>query len=405
MNSRPVKFGKKEMVNLRPVMNKLIQKKVATGEDTPPESDRTSVFHDISQIKRVGTSGFSIENENAMKKMMENLMKGTDLIGELIEDGNTHLIFKENTIDISVRDVYNTRYILYQRDQTEGQLRIKSSYVTGRIGSSDGDDDRMLTFHQCSFFFCDTREKKEPGEIAYLRAGIRIGCEEKVRFFDCSFIGLNTSQSTDSQQASIADYLAFTDSFSKINLELDNCYFKNLRQALYTNFPVKNLEIRSCTFDFVDPDCLHVTHPTRFILSESQFYGTSYSASNQSHVILVRLFEEDTINPAERSIKANKASVFAGMTGMKMIDNSIVSLQSDQLEGERDPAERKGAEVEEADSHIIEHISRLRERFEDEMHEEERIHDRRSRRVHRGQQVREHARLRSDARRSSLRKT
>lgn len=73
------------------------------------------------------------------------------------------------------------------------------------------------------------------------------------------------------RRSDVVDYMVFMDFFSKLDLELVNCYFSNIKGIFFTNFPVKSLKISNCLFDHIDSDSLHVTHPSVLSIKNSQF--------------------------------------------------------------------------------------------------------------------------------------
>ena len=303
--SQPLRVPAKHVM-AKPSMVRLQPKEVSMGDDTiNPDFEQTSIFHSISEIKRMPTSGLSHQAVLEARNTVQNMIMCTEKVSDLIEDGKTTLVFKEHTIEASSQDVANHRFIVYQRPNSEGQIKIKSK---SRASYDIEEEEDPFVFRQCTFFFCETKEKRD-NTNAYLSVGIKIACEQKVVFIDCAFVGITfTAAGT---KTTGVDFMVFTDCFSKLNLELDNCYFKGAKSVLYTNFPVKSLVMNQCTFDGIESDCMHITHPSKLQVNSCQFYHCSNLPLN------IKLFDEDhTEKPAKR------ASGFATST---KIDNSVVA--------------------------------------------------------------------------------
>lgn len=296
--SPPISRPSPRMGIEKPQLTKLQQKRLEHNEEeSQPLSDHTSIFHSISEIKRQHTSGISHDGEDQARETVAQLIKGTEKIGDLIEDGTTTLVFREVQIDTSLlSNVYNHRYIVYQKENSEGQIKIRSAEQQNRKSSaqqSENKDQTPFTFHQCTFFFCDTRDNKLANNL-YLLVGMKIATDIPIRFVDCAFIGLNFTSI--GSKTSGVDFMVFTDCFSKIHLELINCYFSGTRAVLYTNFPVKALTVRQCTFDQINSDCMHITHPDECHISLCQFFTCS------SQPINLKLFDEEVpMNPHKKS--------------------------------------------------------------------------------------------------------
>jgi hypothetical protein len=286
-------------------MQRLQPKEISQGDDTlNPNFEETSIFHDMSEIKRKHTSGLSHQALLEARSSIHSMVAYTEKVSDLIEDGNTTLVFKETVIEASGQEIVNQRYLVYQRAVSEGQIKIKSKAKTGLEIEIE---DEPVVFRQCTFFLCDTRESTEnPG--TYLSVGIKIACEQKVSFIDCAFIGITFT--TSGTKTTGVDFMVFTDCFSKITLELTNCYFTGVRSILSTNFPVRSLSVTQCTFDGMESDCIHVTHPAKLLLAANQFVDCA------NLPISVKLFDQDN-----NEKQAKRASVFGNST---KIDNSVV---------------------------------------------------------------------------------
>jgi hypothetical protein len=188
-------------------------------------------------------------------------------------------------------------------------IKIKSTPVDD--ARTEIDEDEPFTFRQCTFFLCDTRDKKDRNS-AYLCVGIRIASEQKVRFVDCAFVGITYNQY--GTKTTGVDFMVFTDCFSKIDLELDNCYFTGPKSILLTNFAVKSLVINQCTFDNVEADCINVTHPGNLTVTGCQFFHCNSQPLN------IKLFEDEP----QPSNAPKKTSGFAASTNTRT-DNSVVT--------------------------------------------------------------------------------
>lgn len=291
----------------KPVINKPLQKDISSDDEKKhPDFSQTSVFHSISGIMRMPTSGLSHTAVLEARNTIQTLIRGTDNIGDLIEDGKTTLVFREFIIETSQPDITNKRFIIYQKPDSEGQIKIRSTSVDE--AKTEIDDNEPFVFRQCTFFLCDTREKKNPNS-SYLSVGIRIATEEKVCFIDCAFVAV--SYINGGTKTTGVDYMVFTDCFSKINLELENCYFSGPKSVMYTNFAVRSLVMNQCSFDGMEADALHITHPGKLIVTGCQFYHC------KSQTINIKLFDQDN---QDRQIK--KTSGFANST---KIENSVVN--------------------------------------------------------------------------------
>lgn len=278
-------------LQIKPQMVRLAQKDISLGEDLlQPDCEETSLFHSVSDIKNFPTSGLSYRCILEAKNTVQGLVGVTEKVSDLIEDGNTTLVFREVDIEASSQDIISQRYIVYQRAGSEGQIRLKSRGKTGNVQELD-EEDEPFVFRQCTFYFCDTRDTKEKA-ANYLSVGIKIACEQKVRFIDCAFIGICYT-ATGSKTTGV-DYTVFTDAFFKINLELTNCFFSGPKSILYTNFPMKSLVINQCTFDGIEAEGLSVTHPGVTLIQASQFFHCS------SQVLSIKLYEEEA---AEKPVK------------------------------------------------------------------------------------------------------
>lgn len=290
-----VHLAAKKLTVLKPG-SKQPPKKAITDEDyTIPDFSQTSCFHSISGVKRMPTSGLSHTAIMEARNTVQAIVRGTENVGDLIEDGKTSLVFREVVIESGQPPIVNERFIIYQKPDTEGQIKIKSRTVDD--AKTDVDDNEPMEFRQCTFFLCDTRERRPPNN-SYLTVAIRIATEEKIRFVDCAFVGI--SYSVAGTKNTGVEYMVFTDCFSKINLELENCYFSGVKSVLYTNFAVRSLIINQSTFDGMEADCLHVTHPGKLLITNSHFIQC------RSQPLNVKMFDQEN---QERQSK--KTSGFA----------------------------------------------------------------------------------------------
>ena len=288
-------------------MKKLAQKEVVSGghSQSVPESEITSIFDTISEIPKANNSFESEDGDIHLHKQISEYLKGTEKITDLIKDGSTTLVYKELTIETSKKDIYGMRYIIYQKENSEGQIKIGSSLNEEAKG--DYDEDKPFTFHQCTFYLCETRPNSTPSNV-YLSAGIRIASEKKIKFIDCAFIGLNCS-AIGQQHNTGVNFVVFMDCFFKLNLELCNCYFSSIKSVLLTNFSVRALTIKQCTFECIDSDCMHITHPEKLMIAGCQFLNCVNQAIN------IKLFDEETSDKHTNK----RTSVFATAT---KIDNT-----------------------------------------------------------------------------------
>ena len=276
-----VELGKKLIV-LKPRSKKLPQKALTDDDRTMPDFSQTSVFHSISGIKRMPTSGLSHSAIMGARNTIQAFVRGTENIGDLIEDGKTSLIFREVVIEAGQPTIADHRFIIYQKPDSEGQIKIKSRTVDD--ARTDIDDNEPLIFRQCTFFLCDTKERK-PINNSFLSVGIRIATEEKVCFIDCAFVGI--SYTPGGTKTTGVDFMVFTDCFSKIDLELENCYFVGPKSILYTNFAVRSLIMNQCTFEGMESDCMHITHPGKLLISGCHFINCKNQPLN------VKMFDQD----------------------------------------------------------------------------------------------------------------
>jgi hypothetical protein len=295
-------------------LKKLAQVEVEGGghSQSVPESEMTSIFDSISEIQKAQNSFISSDEDVGLQKAISDYLRGTEKITDLIADGTTTLVYKELTIETSKADIYGRRYILYQKDNSEGQIKIGSSL--NEEARSEADDSEAFTFHQCTFYLCETRQITSPSNI-YLSAGIRIASERKIRFIDCAFIGINCSSI--GQVSTGVNFVVFMDCFFKLNLELINCYFSSIKSVLLTNFSVRSLIIKQCTFECIDSDCMHITHPEKLFIGGCQFL----SCVNQT--INVKLFDEE--HSDKNSNK--RTSVFATATKIDHTGSMVGKLE------------------------------------------------------------------------------
>lgn len=284
----------------------MLPKKDSCFDDDGKEPDfsQVSVFHSISDIRRIPSSHLSNTVVNEMKQNIDKLIKGTETIGDLIQDGVTTLVFKETVIECW-EEIENQRYIIYQKPDSEGQLKIKSPNMDDTVGVEEGDP---MVFKQCTFFFSDTREQKTKSRD-YLSIAIKIATDRKIKFVDCAFVGIEFSAKANKTAG--VEFMVFTDSFSKLNLELDNCYFAGVKSVMYTNFEIKSLVINQCTFENIDTDSMSLTNPANLSISNCRFINCKGTS------LTLRIFEEEL---AEKPVK--KTSGFAQST---KIENSVVS--------------------------------------------------------------------------------
>lgn len=282
-------------------------KDLSEDDNHIPDFSQTSIFHNISGIKRMPTSGLSNSAMVEARNSVRELVKGTESIGDLIEDGRTTLVFREMNIEFGQSDIVGHRFIIYQKPDSEGQIKIKSRTTENSI--TDLNDGEPLVFRQCTFFLCDTREIKNPNS-SYLSVGIRIATEDKVRFIDCAFVGISYF-ATETKNSGV-NFMVFTDCFSKINLELESCYFTGVKSVLHTNFAVRALTVNQCTFDGMESDCMQVTHPGKLVVTGCQFFHC------QRQPLSVKLFDQE-----QQEKQTKKTSAFANST---KVDSSVVDL-------------------------------------------------------------------------------
>lgn len=307
LSPKPYKPNSKPTV-LKPLAKQPPQKQISTESDnTHPDFSQVSVFHSISEVRRLPTSGLSHNAIAEARSTIETLIKGTENVSDLIEDGRTTLVFREHVIETSQQDIIGRRFIIYQKPTSDGLIKIKSKTVDD--ARTEIDENEPFTFRQCTFFLCDTRDNKDR-KSAYLCVGIRIASEQKVRFVDCAFVGITYNEG--GTKTTGVDFMVFTDCFSKIDLELDNCYFTGPKSVLLTNFAVRSLIINQCTFDNIQADTINVTHPGILEIIHCQFYQCGGQPIN------IKLFDED-LQPASQP---KKTSGFATST---KTDNSVVS--------------------------------------------------------------------------------
>lgn len=294
---------------------KLPQKNLNSLEkESSVDFDNTSIFHDISEIERVKTGSPSYELDLHFRDQIEQILKGTDKISDLIVDEKTTLVSKEIELEPTQSDIFDRRFIIYQREGSTGQLKIKAKEQDDF--RTEADENEPFRFSQCTFYFCDTSEKQSQEETGLWRIGIRICTEQKVKFTDCAFIGVNFSPAGIPIQ--VSDFVVFTDSFSKINLELEACYFKNLKAVIFTNFSVRGFKAKGCTFDHIEADGIHIKQPYKCSIKRCHFIGSSSAHTISMNPINIKLFEDETVS-LEKTNK--RTSLFA--TSLK-IDQSLV---------------------------------------------------------------------------------
>lgn len=298
------KLGRMKPAAVRPPQKIEILEDEDTSDD---DFSQVSVFHSISDIMRIHSSGLSYNTMNEMRQNIERLIKGTDSIGDLILDGKTTLIFRETTLEIKKEDIINRRFIIYQKPNSEGQLKIKSLHLDDTL--ADREDDEPFTFRQCTFFLCDTRESRDTVS-QYLPIGIKIACGRKLRFIDCAFLGIEFFQG--GTRTSGVDFMVFSDSFCKINIELEHCYFAGPKAILQTNMEGSSLVVNHCSFDSIDSNCLSLVHPVKLVVTNCNFVNCKGSA------IGVTLCEEDN-----QEKPAKKVSLFANSS---KIDTAVAFI-------------------------------------------------------------------------------
>lgn len=269
---------------------------VGSGQnlDSFPETDHTSLFHDISAIQRKQSSGMSLENETTVRQSIEKLIQSNEKIVEFIEDSNTTLIFKDHNISTGGADIFGARFILYQKSNDErGRIMIRSASNE----MSENEEGNQFTFHQCSFYLCNTLEPEQETPGSTNPIWINIKTEDRLTFRDCAFISFNLSSVQRHSRV-------FTDTFSKLNLTLENCYFRGMTSVLGANFPVRHLNVINCTFESIESECFMINQPHQMKVSDCTFIGC------QAAVVSIKYFEDDTttcyMTPKER-----KTSTFA----------------------------------------------------------------------------------------------
>ncbi len=303
------------------VFKQLAQKQLdrtRSEDEVQPDSNCSSIFQSISEIPKEISSGVSVEEGEVLVRQVARLVQGTEKIGELIDDGKTVLVSKEVVIETSQDDIYNMRYIIYRKDNLIGQIKIRARMTED--ARTEADEDQPFTFHQCSFFLCDTREDRPPSPGKF-PVGISIACDQRIRFVDCAFIGMNFADV--GQRQDVVEYMVFMDCFSKLNLELVNCYFRGTKGVLFSNFPVKSLKVKDCAFDHIESDCFHVTHPSQLKLKGSNFMGC------KNQILSIKLFDDDL----HEKTALKRTSVFASGNLNNRYDNSMVSGRSIQRDG------------------------------------------------------------------------
>lgn len=275
------------------------------------EQSMSSLFQSVSEIGKA-----SLEQEvsklTSREQEMTDLMrtfKSSDKISDLIKDYSTTLVSDEYVIDSRKREIHDMRFILFQQDHSESHIVIKNLGEEGRKYN----DNEGIVFHQCTFFLCDTRETKDSN---ILLVGIKIGTEEPVSFIDCSFIGMNYTETT--VKTTEVDYIVFNDFFSKIDLKLVNCYARGVKSFLYTNFPVASLEVRNCHFEAIDSACMHLMHPNTVIIKNVIF---QYCMEQPIHI---KIFEEDSGESKNHTMTGGqkRASIFATTTKIDRLNSA-----------------------------------------------------------------------------------
>ena len=276
--------GDSRRLNIRPQFHKLKLKALETGqEELHHESQQSSVFNNVSAIQKIPSSRFSCgEFDNAFKEL-SGAIAGTEDIGDLIEDENTVLVFKEKTIHTSFEDVEKIRYIVYQKGQSEGIIKIKDSNHTNKIDDEE-DEDKPFTFRQCSFYFCDTTSKEGKCPKSYYE-GIQVLCSCPVKFIDCAFVGISYHKAGTKTHG--VPFKAFIDYGNPISLGFENCYFSGIQTVLFTNLPSKKIKFTQCTIEKMETDALVLTHPHKLVIRDCSFVNCS------ANIINVKLFEDE----------------------------------------------------------------------------------------------------------------
>lgn len=293
-------------LTVRPQFHKLKVKAQESHEELLHESQQSSAFNNLSAIQKIPSSKFSCGELDNTYKEVSNMMAATEEVGDLIVDGQTVLVFKEKFITTSFVDIEKTRFIIYQKGDSEGIIKIKEGNHTNKI-DDDEEFQEPFTFRQCTFFFCDTTSKDGYSTKSYFE-GIQILCSCPIRFIDCAFMGISYHKGGTKLQG--VPFKAFTDYSAMVNLEFENCYFSGIQSVIYTNLPTKQLKLKQCTIDKMDADAILITHPTKLVVKDSTFLHCSAQA------ISVKIFEEEQ---QDKSVK--RMSVFANST---RIDNSVV---------------------------------------------------------------------------------
>lgn len=302
MHAKSHSTAKRPLPFMNPAARKISFNKLAPkgpinsglNPDSFPETDHTSLFHDISAIQRKQSSGMSLENETTVRQSIEKMINSNEKIVDFIEDSNTVLVFKDHHISTGGVDIFGTRFIIYQRSNEErGRIMIKSSSHE----LSENEEGNQFTFHQCSFYLCNTLEPEQETPGSTNPVWINVKTEDKLTFRDCAFISMNLCSVQRHSRV-------FTDTFSKLNLTLEHCFFRGMTSVLGANFPVKNLLVSHCTFENIESECFMINQPHHLRICDSIFLNC------QAAVVSIKYFEDDTtmcyMTPKER-----KTSTFA----------------------------------------------------------------------------------------------
>lgn len=120
------------------------------------------------------------------------------------------------------------------------------------------------------------KKKANGNNQAFVFPCFKIKSNLPLCFTDCGFIGnkkidgIGTDQNT--------KYQVFSDRFCRLNLHLQNCYFKNLNSIAKTNFSPRNFQVIESTFESITEDGLCITHPQYLVIRDNRFIDISQMA-------------------------------------------------------------------------------------------------------------------------------
>lgn len=294
------------------VLVKLAQKIIPPGESEDQlinESKIASSVHGVSHIELHQDFKKSDSfDEVSLVKELGRVMIGTDKVCDFIDDKNTLLVQKETIYPLNQAGMKNKRFIIYQSEETFGQLKLRIPDTQSPEDIPEEDDSIMI--ENCTFYFCQTMES-EPDKLF---PGIEIGTSKRLHFRDCAFIGKNFT----SYKVATADFKAITDCYMKVSIEFSHCYFRDLKTIFISNFQLNSLIVKNCTFLDIESECIMATHPSEMKIEDCKFTNCS------GYSINVRLFDEDGANTTEKM--KNKTSSFAQT---RMLVNSSSVMKTD----------------------------------------------------------------------------